>query len=67
MIDIIVNGQQKSISEDLCLSEIIKGVGLAPQAVIVEHNGAVLKPAELETKKPEKGDRLELIQIVGGG
>lgn len=67
MIEIIVNGQPKSVAENLSTTGLIESLGLSPKAVIVEFNGAVIKASELSARQLSAGDRLELIQIVGGG
>ena len=67
MIDIIVNGEPRSVEETLSPISLIESLGLSPKAVIVEYNGAVVKAADLWERRLSTGDRLELIQIVGGG
>ena len=67
MIDITVNGQTESVEEGTVVRDLIERFKLSPKAVIVECNGTVLKASEREHHPLSSGDRLELIQIVGGG
>jgi sulfur carrier protein len=67
MIQILVNGTPKSIAENLSAEGLIESLGLSPKAVIVEYNGTVIKADEWAKRLLSEGDRLELIQIVGGG
>ncbi len=67
MIDIVVNGEPRSVEETLSPVGLIESLGLSPKAVIVEYNGAVVKATDLSARRLSSGDHLELIQIVGGG
>ena len=67
MIDITLNGAPHSVADGASIGDLITEYRLSPKAVIVEHNGAVLKAADAAAQKLAAGDRVELIQIVGGG
>jgi len=67
MMEITVNGQVESIEDGVRIDELISRYNLSPKAVIVEYNGAVLTGAARGTQQLSQGDRVELIQIVGGG
>jgi sulfur carrier protein len=67
MIEIIVNGQTRSIEDNLSVSGLIENLGLSLKSVIIEYNGTVRKSAELAEATLLQGDKLEIIQIVGGG
>jgi sulfur carrier protein len=67
MIEITVNGKAKSIEDNLSIDRLIETIGLSSKSIIIEYNGAVKKPVELAETKLAQGDKLEIIQIVGGG
>jgi sulfur carrier protein len=67
MIDIVVNGQPKSVESNLSVARLLAALGLSSKSVIIEYNGAVSKPAELMDTMLKQNDKLEIIQMVGGG
>jgi thiamine biosynthesis protein ThiS len=42
-------------------------LGLVPERVVVEHNGAALRRDRFGSTVLREGDRLEIAQMVGGG
>ncbi len=67
MIEITVNGQLKSIEDNVSIARLIDTLGLSVKAVILEYNRGVKKHAEVADTILRNGDKLEIIQIVGGG
>ena len=67
MIEISLNGTARSVADGASIGELIEEFKLSPKAVIVELNGAVVKASDATAHKLAVGDRVELIQIVGGG
>ena len=62
-----VNGEEHSADEGVKLAEFIGGLGLDPRKVAVERNLEIVpKSAYAETALAE-GDRIEIVQFVGGG
>jgi thiamine biosynthesis protein ThiS len=66
-ISLIANGQTKSVRADCPLPEFLVGLGLAPERVVVERNGAALTPDEARATLLAEGDRLEIVRLVPGG
>jgi len=64
---VIINGEEKEMNESLNLEEIIKLFSNHNQTIIVELNGKIIKKEKRKDYKVNSGDRLELIQLVGGG
>ncbi len=67
MIEINLNGQKRIVEEGTTVLELIEGLKLSPKAVIIEYNCKVIKTDEASHLSVADGDKLELIQIVGGG
>ena len=65
-----LNGEIKNINyseEELCLEGLITHLGYQPQLIVVELNGAIIKPQDWSKTKIRNGDCLEVVTIVGGG
>ncbi|MFC1482777.1 sulfur carrier protein ThiS [Candidatus Margulisiibacteriota bacterium] len=66
MISLIVNGEQvKTSSKDL--SELVREHELNPEKIIVEYNGEIYARNTRLNTVLKQGDKVELIQFVGGG
>ena len=66
---VIVNGEEKEIERELTVMELLdlmeirfREVGLA-----VAINEEVVPKSEYRTRKVKEGDRIEIVQLVGGG
>ena len=64
---VIINGEKKEIDDSLNLQEIVQLFSQHNQSIIVELNGTIIKKEKRKDYKVNPGDRLELIQLVGGG
>lgn len=65
-MNIEVNGEKRSF-EATTLPALLTELGLQPHALLIEHNGLALRPAEWEHCSLQEGDRIEFIRIVAGG
>lgn len=66
-IDIIVNGQPRSVAAGTTVAGLLDELGLADQRVAVERNRDVIPRAEHTQTELGAGDRLEVVTFVGGG
>lgn len=66
-MEVTINGQARTVDDGNTVLELLTSLDLAPEGVIVEHNGHILKPPQFNVAKLHTGDRVELIQFVGGG
>ena len=64
---IVVNGNEREAPEDCGLLDLLKTLGLKPEATVAERNGTVIARGEYCDTKLAEGDILELIRFVGGG
>jgi thiamine biosynthesis protein ThiS len=61
-----INGQEREI-EARDIAALVAELDLDPRKVAVEHNMAIV-PRSLHAGTPlSEGDRLEIVQFVGGG
>ncbi len=66
-IEITLNGQSKTIQEGTTILDVLKGLELLPERVAVEYNLQILKKDQWSLARLREGDRLEIVQFVGGG
>jgi len=67
MIQIRLNGQSQSISEELSLADLLAKLEVNARQVAVAKNLEVIPRSELERTHLKEGDELEIFQAVGGG
>jgi thiamine biosynthesis protein ThiS len=66
-IDVVINGQARTIAEGTTIAGLIAELGLGDRRVAVERNREVVPRAQHATTALAAGDRLELVTFVGGG
>ncbi|HTR20929.1 MAG TPA: sulfur carrier protein ThiS [Gemmatimonadales bacterium] len=66
-IDIVVNGERRSIAAGATLLELLGALQLDPRAVVVEHNRQIVRRPLLGQVTLAPGDAVELVHFVGGG
>ena len=62
-----VNGEQRRVDEHTTVSALLATLGLADTLVAVERNENVVPRAQHATTELAEGDRVEVVQFVGGG
>ena len=66
-IDIVVNGERRSVAPGVTLLDLLAKLGLDPRAVVVEHNRHIVRRPSLGDVRVAPGDAIELVHFVGGG
>ena len=66
-MNIILNGKNKEVSEDINIQQLLDDLGLAGKPVVIEHNKAAIFPRDYSTTCFEKNDQIEIINIAAGG
>lgn len=66
-IDVVINGQSRSVNVGTTVAQLISDLGLGDRRVAVERNRTVVPRAEHATTILAEGDRLEVVTFVGGG
>ncbi|HKX12895.1 MAG TPA: sulfur carrier protein ThiS [bacterium] len=67
MIQIRLNGEPHSLSEQTSLAELLGQLQVNPQKVAVAKNLEVVLRSELPRIHMQEGDEIEIFQAVGGG
>ncbi len=62
-----INGELKDLAEGAHMADLIKSLGIRPETVVSELNLKIIQAAERSQTRLSEGDRVELIQFVGGG
>lgn len=65
-MEITVNGEKKEVAPVSVLA-FLESLGIDPRLVAVEWNLEILPKSEYGATQLKEGDRLEIVQFVGGG
>ena len=66
-MQIQLNGETRDVPEGLNVSKLLVHLGLNPARVAIERNLEILPRSAWEATQLASGDRLEIVQFVGGG
>ena len=62
-----VNGREVELSEPTPLPDYLRGLGVDPRAIAVEHNGEIIQREVYAGCLLRDGDVVEIVRMVGGG
>lgn len=65
-MQIFVNGEKKA-TDASTVAAFVTELGLPPQTLMIEHNGAALLRSEWTEKSLADGDRIEILRVAAGG
>lgn len=66
-IEVTVNGKQRSVQAGTALVQLVRAVGADPDRVVVERNLEIVPKEKYEGTMLCDGDKVEIVQFVGGG
>ena len=66
-MEIILNGEKRKVSEGLTVLDLVQQLGFSAERLAVELNLQIIKREQWVTSKLKQGDRIEIVQFVGGG
>jgi len=64
---VFINGENREISENSNLAELLKHFSLPDERIAVELNKEVIRKKDWETIRINDADKIEIIHFVGGG
>ena len=64
---IIINGEVKEFTQDITLDNVLEILGLTGKVMAAAVNMNIVKQDNWDTYKLCDGDKLELLDFVGGG
>ena len=62
-----INGEGREVEPDTTVATLLHSLGLEGRPVAVERNAVIVPRTEHAATRLTEGDRLELVQFVGGG
>lgn len=66
-MNIVVNGDNREVGEHITVADLIADLGLSGKRIAVELNKDILPFQEHATHILQAGDKLEIVQAIGGG
>jgi thiamine biosynthesis protein ThiS len=66
-VSVQVNGEKRELIAGTTVRQLLEQLGLNPARVAIEYNLAILPKGEWEQTRMAAGDKLEIVQFVGGG
>jgi sulfur carrier protein len=66
-IQLMVNGEARTIAAPATLENLLTGLQLDPRMVVVELNREIVRRPQLGSIQLKTGDSVELVHFVGGG
>ena len=66
-IDIVVNGEPRTVPDGLNLTGLLKWLDVIPDRVAVELDRRIVRKADWPATSILTGAQLEIVQFVGGG
>ena len=66
-ITLQVNGEPKECPPGTLLPQFLQQLGMNPRLIAIEYNGEILHRQFWDETELQRGDRLEVVTIVGGG
>ena len=64
---ITLNGEPYELNEPLSVADLLEKLAIDPRRVAVEHNLSILKRHLFAETRVQEGDRIEIVNFVGGG
>jgi len=64
---IVLNGSDREISENLSADALLQELGLAGKRLALEINQEIVPRSSFATRLLRAGDRIEIVQAIGGG
>ena len=66
-MDITVNGEEKRFDGPLTVAGLLAALALAPRKIAVERNLEIVPKSLFSETALADGDKIEIVQFVGGG
>ena len=66
-MNIKINGEDFTVEDLASITQIIEKLEIKDKVLAVAQNGVVVKKDKWDSTQVEDGDKLELLEFVGGG
>lgn len=67
MLEVRINGENQQFPAATMVLEMLMILKLEPKLLVIEYNGDILHRQDWEKTMLQKGDRFEIVTVVGGG
>ncbi len=66
-MELIVNGEPRKLPEPLSVAALVSELGVTGKRIALERNGEIVPRSEFAATMLKAGDKLEIVQAIGGG
>jgi sulfur carrier protein len=66
-LNLLVNGEPSVAPDGVTVAAFLEGLGLPQKGVAVERNREIVPKSAYAATRLTEGDRIEIVQFVGGG
>lgn len=66
-MEVIVNGNQQRINPASSLQDLLESLKVTQGRIAVELNGEIIPKSTFEQQRLNDGDKIEIVQAIGGG
>ncbi|MDP6652056.1 MAG: sulfur carrier protein ThiS [Gammaproteobacteria bacterium] len=64
---ITINGNQTELDDDSSLQQLLQQLKIGEGRIAIELNGEIMPRSQFQQQLLSKGDRVEIVQAIGGG
>ena len=66
-MNVVVNGKETALRKNISLLKLLEEMKIQPARVACELNLKIIKRSQYAATQLQAGDRLEILQMIGGG
>ncbi|HOY79892.1 MAG TPA: sulfur carrier protein ThiS [Hyphomonadaceae bacterium] len=66
-MNLFLNGEPASVPDAVTVADFLESLGMPVKGVAVERNREIVPKSLFATTRLAEGDRIEIVQFVGGG
>jgi thiamine biosynthesis protein ThiS len=66
-MEIIVNGTLRQVPNETAVADLLEILGIADRRLALEVNQEIIPRSIFATQRLQPGDRVEIVQAIGGG
>jgi sulfur carrier protein len=67
VLDVIVNGESRTLTEPVSVSQLIQDMDLQGKRIAIEINGEIVPTSQHASVQLSNGDNVEIVGAIGGG
>lgn len=66
-MQILINGETRTVDDEMTLAALVEQLDLTGKRIAIEVNGELVPRSEHADHRIAAGDRVEIVQAIGGG